>query len=120
MRNRAREVIDVLSEFGWGKGGYVGDEEGFCMLGALAFNEIGVCKELEISKFYNGWSAAYDAVHPTIQILNEIIAAEYPDALDTEQYQHHIPTFNDDCETSLDDVYRVLEKAAAKIDEIVE
>lgn len=116
MRNRAREVIEVLETIGWTKGNYR-TPNGFCMLGAFAYNESGASDRIEINKFY-AYQNSYYKIQDSLAVVLDCIQDQYPLYGGPEEEDiYYIALFNDAFDTDYSQVVSILEKAAAKIDE---
>lgn len=109
MANRIREAIEVLARRGWTQGAFTDDAGRHCLQGAL-YEAYG-CQPRRPGQH----STTHAHVTADLSLVNEIIAAEYPDRVGAVG----ISRFNDHPETTIDDVVRVLEKSAIRRDEIV-
>lgn len=105
MANRIREAIELLASRGWTQGRFSDERGSVCLQGAL-YAAYG-CTPRRPGEAVTGDLAA------DIRLLNETIAAEYPDRYGAVG----ISRFNDHPETTVDDVVRVLEKTALRRDE---
>lgn len=110
MANRIREAIQLLARRGWTQGQFTDDKGAHCLQGAL-YEAYGCVPRSpgSLGHTLTGELAA------DIRLLNETIAAEYPDRVGAVG----ISRFNDHPETTIDDVVRVLEKSAVRRDESV-
>ena len=107
MANRIREAIQLLASRGWTQGRFTDDGGSHCLQGAL-YAAHG-CSPRRPGEAVAGLLAE------DIRLINETIAAEYPDRYGAVG----ISRFNDHPETTVDDVVRVLEKSALRRDERV-
>lgn len=111
MSNRIRAALELLARTGWVKGHFSDEDGRHCLQGALY--EVHGCQPRvpgHLGRTVDGDLAA------DLQLLNEIIAAEYPERMGAVG----VSRFNDHADTTLEDVVRVLEKSALRRDEIVE
>lgn len=109
MANRIREAIEVLARRGWTKDSFTDTDGRHCMQGALyeahGVNMIACSSPVRL--------AVEGDLASDMALLNAIVQSEYPDrfgAVGTSR-------FNDHPETTIDDVVRVMEKAAVRRDE---
>ena len=102
--NRIRAAIEVLAARGWTKGAFADDSGRHCLQGALY--ESHGCQPA---------AALTRELRDDVRVVNEVIEAEYPDRYGAVG----ISRFNDHEDTTLDDVVRVLEKAALRRDEVL-
>lgn len=108
MANRIREAIEVLARRGWTQGTFTDETGRHCLQGALY--EAHGCQPRK-----PGHCTTADAhVAADLRLVNETIAAEYPDRVGAVG----VSRFNDHPETTIDDVVRVLEKSAIRRDEM--
>ena len=110
MANRIRDAIELLARRGWTRGRFSDEAGQHCLQGAL-YEAHGRCPNRpgHLGRTIRGELAA------DIRLVNEIIAAEYPDRMGAVG----VSRFNDHPETTIDDVVRVLEKAAVRRDEAI-
>jgi len=109
MANRIREAIEVLARRGWTKDSFTDADGRHCMQGAL-YEAHGMVMNACSSPMR--YAVAGDLA-TDMALLNAIVQSEYPDrfgAVGTSR-------FNDHPETTIDDVVRVMEKAAVRRDE---
>lgn len=109
MANRIREAIEVLARRGWTKDAFTDDDGRHCMQGAL-YEAHGVAVSGCVSHLR--YRVAGDMAED-LRLLNEIVQSEYPDRFGGVGTSR----FNDHPETTVDDVVRVMEKAAVRRDE---
>lgn len=109
MANRIREAIQVLANRGWTKNSFTDGGGRHCLQGAL-YEAYGV----------NSGECAHHLrlrlageLAADMRLVNDVVASEYPDRFGGVGASR----FNDHPETTVDDVVRVLEKAAARRDE---
>ncbi|MGH9155592.1 MAG: DUF6197 family protein [Acidimicrobiales bacterium] len=109
MANRIREAIQVLARRGWTKESFTDDGGRHCLQGAL-YEAYGVnsCDSTRHLRLRLAGELAAD-----MRLVNAIVATEYPDRFGGVGASR----FNDHPETTIDDVVRVLEKAAVRRDE---
>lgn len=94
------ETIDYIVEHGWVKGSYR-NTEGVCIVGALNM----ACLS---------GNTTPGVVSEARSLIRNVVKSEYPE-FDAEYWL--IEEFNDDAETSFNDVLIVLQKASAIWDE---
>ncbi|MEO6120535.1 MAG: hypothetical protein ABIW46_00485 [Acidimicrobiales bacterium] len=111
MVNKIREAIGVLANRGWTKNAFTDSDGRHCLQGAL-YEAYGVtsCDRPHHRQLKMAGELAAD-----MRLVNDIIAGEYPDRFGGVGASR----FNDHPETTVDDVVRVLEKAAVRRDELV-
>ena len=109
MANRIREALELLARRGWTKGRFTDDDGRHCLQGALY--EAHGCRPRTVGHLGRTLSGE---LADDVRLLNETIAAEYPDRLGAVG----ISRFNDHPETTVEDVVRVLEKTAVRRDEL--
>lgn len=102
MTNHIRRALEVLARTGWTKHAFTDDGGRHCLQGAL-YDAYGVCPDRVSGEL------AQD-----VRLVNETIEEQYPERFGAVG----ISRFNDHPETTLDDVIRVLEKAAIRKDEL--
>lgn len=107
MANRIREAIQLLASRGWTQGNFTDERGSHCLQGAL--HEAYGCTPRKPGE------AVTADLADDIRLVNEVIAAEYPDRFGAVG----ISRFNDHPETTVDDIVRVLEKSALRRDELV-
>jgi len=109
MANRIREAINVLARRGWTKDAFTDADGRHCLQGAL-YEAYGVnsCAASRHLRLRLAGELARD-----MRLVNEVVASEYPDRFGGVGASR----FNDHPETTLEDVVRVLEKAAVRRDE---
>lgn len=111
MANRIREAIEVLARRGWTQGAFTDDAGRHCLQGALY--EAHGCQPRLQGRLTR--TVPDPGVTADIRLVNEVIAAEYPDRVGAVG----VSRFNDHPETTVEDVLRVLEKSAVRRDEQV-
>ncbi len=110
MTNTIREAIRVLSRAGWTKDAFTDASGRHCIQGAL-YETHGLCP-------FDGRQVALPltrAMADDVRLVNEVIQDQFPERTGGVG----VSRFNDHPETSLDDVVRVMEKAAVRKDERV-
>lgn len=109
--NRIREAISVLARRGWTKDAFTDGDGRHCLQGAL-YEAYGVnasdCAHHMRLRLAGELAA-------DMRLVNDIVASEYPDRFGGVGASR----FNDHPETTVDDVVRVLEKAAVRRDELI-
>jgi hypothetical protein len=110
MPNRIRDAIEVLLRRGWAQDSFTDDEGRHCLQGAL-YETYGLAP-LTARRTPCPVSGE---LADDIRLLNRVIAEQYPDRTGGVG----ISRFNDHPETTVDDVLRVMEKAAVARDEAV-
>ena len=108
MINTIREAIAVLARSGWTKGTFRDESSRRCLQGAL-YEAHGLQPACE--RPMNGALSAELAAD--VRLVNHILEAQYPERFGAVG----ISRFNDHPETTIDDVVRVLEKAAVQKEE---
>ena len=110
MTNRIRAAIEVLASTGWTKQAFTDDAGRHCLQGALyeAHGVVPRCGD-------KPGLALTEDLAADVRMVNHVIEEQYPDRFGAIG----VARFNDHPETTVDDVVRVLEKAAARSDEIV-
>ncbi len=110
MTNTIQEAIRVLSRKGWAKDTFTDGTGRHCLQGAL-YEAHGVCPldSRNVGRAVTGELAA------DVRLVNEVIRDQFPERVGAVG----ISRFNDHPETTLDDVIRVMEKAAIRKDELV-
>lgn len=108
MRNRIREAIGILARTGWTKETFTDESGRHCLQGALSEAHglptgSATCTGMAVS----GGLAA------DLRLVNHVIEEQYPERVGGVG----VSRFNDHPDTTLDDVVRVLEKAAIRRDE---
>lgn len=109
MANRIREAIGVLARRGWTKDAFTDADGRHCLQGAL-YEAYGVRAE-PCTKHLRLRLAGDLAAD--LRLVNAVVASEYPERFGGVGASR----FNDHPETTLEDVVRVLEKAAVRHDE---
>lgn len=108
MVNRIRDAIEVLARRGWTKETFTDDDGRHCLQGAL-YEAHGVtvttCSSVRL--------ALAGPMADDMRLVNEVVRDQYPERFGAVGASW----FNDHPETTVDDVVRVLEKAAARRDE---
>ncbi len=109
MTNRIRAALDVLARTGWTKNAFTDEAGRHCLQGALyeAHGLVPRCGD-------QPGVALTDDLAADVRAVNHVIREQYPDRFGAVG----IARFNDHRETTVDDVVRVLEKAAARHDEL--
>ena len=110
MSNRIRDAIQVLVRSGWSKESFTDQDGRHCMQGAL----YAIHGQAPWSERYTP-RAVRGELATDIRLINHIIEEQYPE-------RHGgvgISRFNDHPDTTIDDVVRVMEKAAVARDEMV-
>ena len=110
MHNRIREALGLLARNGWVKGRFSDEEGRHCLQGALY--EAHQCQPRTPGRL--GRSLPGELADD-IRLVNETVAAQYPDRVGAVG----VSRFNDHPDTTIDDIVRVLEKAAVRRDELV-
>lgn len=108
MANRIREALGLLARSGWTQGRFTDESGRHCLQGALY--EAHGCMPRRPGRLGHTLAGELAA---DVRLLNETIAAEYPERMGAVG----ISRFNDHPETTIEDVVRVLEKAAVRRDE---
>ena len=109
MSNRIRAALEILARRGWAQGSFTDDVGRHCIQGALYEAH---CIDPDV--YERVWRPLTPPLLADMGLVNEVIEAEYP-----ERYGAvGVSRFNDHPETTVDDVVRVLEKAAVRRDEI--
>ena len=104
MTNHIRSAIAVLARTGWTKHAFTDDNGQHCLQGAL-YDAYGLCP-----------SRVTGELAADVRLLNQTIEEQYPERFGAVG----ISRFNDHPETTLEDVIRVLEKAAVRKDELLD
>ena len=109
MTDRIRAAIEVLARTGWTKQAFTDEDGRHCLQGALyeAHGLVPRCDD-------QPGVALRDDLAADVRAVNEVIQEQYPDRFGAVG----ISRFNDHQETTVDDVVRVLEKAAVRNDEL--
>lgn len=110
MANRIRDAIELLARRGWTQGRFTDDSGRHCLQGALY--EAHRCQPRTPGRLGHSVSGALAA---DLRLMNETIEAEYPERFGAVG----VSRFNDHPDTTIDDVVRVLEKAALRRDEAI-
>ncbi len=110
MTNTIREAIRVLSRAGWAKDNFTDEAGRHCLQGAL-YEAHGICPAhtRDVRRPVHGELAA------DVRLVNEVIRDQFPERVGGVG----ISRFNDHPETTVEDVIRVMEKAAVRKDEQV-
>lgn len=103
MTNHIRRALEVLASTGWTKHAFTDDGGRHCLQGAL-YDAYGLCPDKVTGELADD-----------VRIVNQMIEEQYPDRFGAVG----ISRFNDHPETTLEDVVRVLEKAAIRKDELL-
>ena len=108
MTNTIREAIRVLSGSGWTKGTFTDGAGRHCLQGAL-FEAHGICAagDQQVGRRVSGELAT------DVRLVNEVIREQFPERVGGVGASR----FNDHPDTTVDDVTRVMEKAAVRKDE---
>lgn len=119
MDNIFCKTIDVLGTRGWtGKHGNLEDSDGsVCVIGAMAY-AVGESSARYPEEYDNPQNQV--EVERAASILAATIMENYPEEGELEDHLELVYTFNDDLETKqigVEPLIRMLEKAAAKLDE---
>lgn len=93
--NPHRKAIEVLAERGWTKG-TLEDANGVCIIGAC----------LHAYRFFE------------LSPIRDVVEEQYPERVKRPGFSP-VAAFNDHPDTTLEDVILVLEKAAARFDEVL-
>ena len=111
MANLIRDAIAVLARRGWTKDAFTDDGGRHCLQGALyEAHGMRACAGTPHMRLRLRQDLAAD-----VALVNAVVAAEYPERYGAVGASR----FNDHPETTLEDVVRVLEKAAVRRDERV-
>ena len=110
--NAVAKALEALRSSGWSKGRYVAPDGSHCMLGALNV-ALGLPDEYVLG-----------TSHPAHTAIANVVAEQYPDRACfyrqvDNSWDLSVATFNDDPDTTFDDIKLVLEKAAIALDEVV-
>lgn len=105
--NRIREAIEVLARRGWTKDTFTDETGRHCLQGALYEAHGMTAHRARYGRPLPG------AVRHDIQLINEVLREQYPERFGGVG----VSRFNDHPETTVDDVVRILEKAAVRYDE---
>ena len=108
MGNRIREAIEVLVRSGWTKATFTDEAGRHCLQGALYEAHCALPYSERETGVPVGGELADD-----LRLVNRVIEEQYPDRFGGVG----VSRFNDHPETTLEDVVRVLEKAAVVRDE---
>jgi len=110
MTNTIREAIKVLSRTGWAKDAFTDAAGRHCIQGALY--------EAHGLRPFDGRQIAVPLtceMADDVRLVNEVIAAQFPERTGGVG----VSRFNDHPDTTVEDVVRVMEKAAVRMDERV-
>jgi len=106
--NKLRDAMDVLARRGWAKGAFTDSGGRHCLQGALyEAHAVVPTNAADIALPLPADLAA------DVALVNDVIAEQYPERFGAVG----VSRFNDHDETTVDDVLRVLEKAAVRRDE---
>lgn len=108
--NRIRQAIEVLAGRGWTQGAFTDEGGRHCLQGAL-YEAHGVCPLRRGSVV----GPLPPDLAADVALVNEVVGANYPERFGGVG----VSRFNDHPETTVDDVVRVLEKAAVRRDEVL-
>jgi hypothetical protein len=109
MSDRIRAAVEVLARTGWTKRTFADEAGRHCLQGALyVAHGIPVCAGGQLRTPLTPGMAA------DVWVVNHVIEEQYPERFGAVG----IARFNDHPDTTVDDVIRVLEKAAARTDEV--
>lgn len=110
MTNTIREAIRVLSRAGWTKHAFTDESGRHCIQGAL-YESHGL-------RPFDGRHVGVPLtgqMADDVRLVNEVVATEFPERVGGVG----VSRFNDHPQTTVDDVVRVMEKAAVRKDERV-
>ncbi|HSH62396.1 MAG TPA: hypothetical protein VK988_22650 [Acidimicrobiales bacterium] len=110
MTNTIREALRVLSRAGWTKDAFSDESGRHCLQGAL-YESYGL-------RPFDGRNVGQPLtaeMADDVRLVNEVIEAEFPERTGGVG----VSRFNDHPQTTLEDVVRVMEKAAVRKDERV-
>lgn len=108
MSNRIRAALEILARRGWTQRTFTDETGRHCIQGALYEAH---CVEPE--RYERVWRPLSASLLADVGLVNEVIETEYPERVGAVG----VSQFNDHPETTIDDVVRVLEKAAVRRDE---
>ncbi len=110
MTNTIREAIRVLSRTGWTKDAFTDDSGRHCLQGAL-YEAYGLCA---LDSRGVGVRLSRELAED-VRLVNDVIEAQFPERFGGIG----VSRFNDHPDTTIEDVVRVMEKAAVRKDERV-
>lgn len=108
MLNTIRTALDVLSKRGWTKDAFTDQDGRHCLQGALYEAHL-----LALPAEKQPGVPVTEPLAADIRLVNEVIEDQYPE----RSGGIGVSRFNDHPETTVEDVVRVLEKAAVRKDE---
>lgn len=110
MINTIREAIAVLARSGWTKGTFRDEESRLCLQGAL-YEVHGLMPACERPML----GPLSDELARDVALVNRVLEEQYPERFGAVG----VSRFNDHPDTTLDDILRVLDKAAVAKDELL-
>jgi hypothetical protein len=108
--NRIRQAIEVLAHAGWTKGTFTDEGGRHCLQGALY-----EAHQVQAPQKDDVGTPLCRPLADDVRLVNSVIEEQYPERFGAVG----VSRFNDHPETTLDDVIRVLEKAAVRQEEQV-
>ena len=110
MTNTIRAAIEILARKGWTKDAFTDEGGRHCLQGALYEAHL-----VEPPTGKQPGIPVPENVALDLRLVNHVIQAQYPERVGGVGASR----FNDHLETTIEDVVRVLEKAAAEKDELL-